>query len=44
MREHAASNPQGRHGRHTYDLADFGLTEDDVREVFAEYSEYYGIE
>ena len=44
MRDHAASNPQGRHGRHTYDLADFGLTEHQVREVFAGYAEYYGIE
>jgi Sulfotransferase family len=44
MRDHAAANPQGRHGRHTYGLADFGLTERRVRDAFAEYSAYYGIE
>ncbi len=28
---------QHRYGKHVYDLADFGLVEDDVREAFADY-------
>ncbi|HMN37409.1 MAG TPA: sulfotransferase [Hyphomicrobium sp.] len=31
-----AANPKGRHGRHTYSLADFDLTERDVREALCD--------
>ncbi|MEZ5900223.1 MAG: sulfotransferase [Hyphomicrobiaceae bacterium] len=31
-----AANPKGRHGRHTYSLADFDLTEKDVRDALRE--------
>lgn len=30
-----AANPSNRHGQHKYDLADFGLTRDDVRRALA---------
>jgi len=30
-------NPQGKHGSHKYDLAQFGLTEQHVRDAFADY-------
>jgi hypothetical protein len=30
-------NPQGRHGRHRYSLADFGLTEREVLDAFGDY-------
>jgi hypothetical protein len=43
MREHVAANPQGKFGRHGYDLEKFGLTEQQVRDTFAEYVEYYGV-
>ena len=37
--EHVAANPKGKFGSHTYDLADFGLRVDEVRERFASYVE-----
>lgn len=36
-----ARNPQGKHGKHVYDLRDFGLTEAEVRTHFADYSARY---
>ncbi len=36
-----ADNPAGKHGRHVYALADYGLTEDRVREVYADYIAAY---
>lgn len=38
-----ASNPQGKHGKHTYALEDYGLTKAGVREHFKAYCERYGI-
>ena len=35
-------NPQHRHGRHHYALADFGLTADEVARRFAAYREHFG--
>lgn len=34
-------NPADKHGKHTYSLDEFGLTVDDVREVYADYMEAY---
>jgi hypothetical protein len=39
MKTWLASHPQGRHGRHQYSLADFGLTEREVLDAFGEYME-----
>jgi hypothetical protein len=40
---HAAANPQGKHGRHEYALADYGLSEADVLDRFAPYIERFAI-
>lgn len=36
-----ADNPAGKHGKHVYQLSDYGLTEEAVREVYADYIEAY---
>jgi hypothetical protein len=38
-----ADNQQGKHGRHTYDLAEYGLSKEGVRERFKDYIERYDI-
>ena len=40
----ASSHEPGAHGTHAYDLADFGLDADQVRERFAPYIESYEAE
>jgi hypothetical protein len=35
IRAWLAANPQNKGGRHTYDLGDYGLDPDDIRERFA---------
>ena len=42
MRAHLVASPKGRHGEHRYGLADFGLSEGEVRERFARYDERFG--
>ena len=37
------ANPKGKHGSHSYDLAEFGLSKEGVRERFAGYIERYDI-
>jgi len=44
MEAHARANPQGKHGRHEYALADYGLDEDRVLERFASYVERFRIQ
>ncbi len=41
MRVWLAANPSDKHGRHSYQLSDYGLTEARVREVYADYIETY---
>ena len=41
VRRWLAENPAGKHGKHSYTLADFGLTEDDIRDVYGDYIETY---
>ncbi|MEA3300981.1 MAG: sulfotransferase [Pseudomonadota bacterium] len=41
VRRWLAENPAGKHGKHSYSLADFGITEDDIREVYGDYIETY---
>ncbi|MCU1601094.1 MAG: hypothetical protein JWO22_1803 [Frankiales bacterium] len=43
MQAHLASTPQGRFGRHTYDLADFGVSAASLRERFAGYLSRYDV-
>jgi hypothetical protein len=41
IRRWLAENPADKHGRHTYKLEDYGLTQRDVREVYGPYMEAY---
>src|SRR5262245_49359529 len=41
--EYLANKPKGKHGAHTYSLADVGLDEESVRATFERYVSYYGI-
>jgi hypothetical protein len=43
MRAHIAANPQSKHGRHAYSLAEYGLDEATVRARFAEYTSRFGL-
>jgi hypothetical protein len=43
MEAYMAANPPGKHGKHSYDLADYGLTKEGVRAEFADYIERYKI-
>jgi len=40
---HLAANEKGRHGKHEYQLDDWGLTNEDVLSRFAPYIERFGI-
>lgn len=41
IRRWLAENPADKHGRHTYKLEDYGLTQQDVRDVYGPYMEAY---
>lgn len=43
MQAYLAANPKGRHGRHDYSLAEFGLTREAVHAHFADYIERYAV-
>jgi hypothetical protein len=43
MLERVAAAPERRHGKHQYDIADFGLTEDEIRECFGTYVERFDL-
>ena len=44
MRRFLADNPQGKHGKHTYTLEEFGLDRATERKRFRFYQDYYGVE
>jgi Sulfotransferase family len=44
MRRHLASNPQHKHGRHTYDLHTFGLDGTSVDTHFRSYREFFAVD
>jgi hypothetical protein len=44
VRDYLAQNPRDKHGHHDYDLADFGLTHDQVSERFAAYRDRFGLD
>jgi hypothetical protein len=44
MERFLAENPQGRRGRHTYSLADFGLRLEAIDEQFRFYTERYDMD
>ncbi|HEX7874438.1 MAG TPA: sulfotransferase [Sphingobium sp.] len=43
MQAFMANNQQGKHGKHSYTLEEFGLTKEGVRKHFRDYSERYGL-
>jgi hypothetical protein len=43
MTAHVAENPKGKYGRHTYDLAEFGVDEAAIRDRFAGYVARYDV-
>ena len=43
MLAYLAANPKGKHGSHSYDLAEYGLSKQAVRERFKDYIESYNI-
>ncbi len=42
--DYLAAKPQGKHGKHSYSLADYGLDETQVRQAYSAYCDYYGVE
>lgn len=43
MDSYIADNPKGKHGSHTYELEEYGLTKDEVHSRFSEYIERFAI-
>jgi hypothetical protein len=43
MQARIADDPEGKHGVHRYDAADFGLSEDSVRERFGDYVQRFDL-
>lgn len=43
MRPYLDGRPRGKHGAHTYALADFGLDAEELRKGFADYAAYFGV-
>jgi hypothetical protein len=43
MQAYLANNQKGKHGKHSYDLAEYGLSKEAVRERFKSYIEDYDI-
>ena len=43
LQAHVDASPQGKHGRHTYDPADYGLDADELDERFAAYRDTFGL-
>lgn len=44
MEAHVAGNPKGKHGAHEYDLGQYGLTLDMIRDRLGAYAERYELE
>ena len=38
-----AEDPTAQFGEHDYDIADYGLTEDQIQATFADYRERFGV-
>jgi hypothetical protein len=43
MEARIAAAPERRHGVHSYDVTDFGFTEEQIRERFGDYVERFGL-
>ncbi len=44
MEAHVASNPMGKHGKHEYDLEQYGLSLDKIRDRLGAYADRYELE
>ncbi|CAH1783977.1 unnamed protein product [Owenia fusiformis] len=44
VEKYVAKNPINKHGKHSYKLATYGLTEDGVKNVFKRYIDYFNIQ
>ena len=42
IKSHVKENRQHKFGKHAYNLADYGITENDLRETMPDYIEYFG--
>ena len=42
MKSHVQENRQHKLGKHTYSLADFGISENDLKETMPEYIAHFG--
>lgn len=43
MRQRIADDPERSHGQHRYDVSEFGLTEDEIRERFGDYVQRFDL-
>jgi hypothetical protein len=41
MKRHLEDNPKNKHGRHQYNMADYGITEQDLIESFGPFIDYF---
>ncbi|MBV1688928.1 sulfotransferase [Novosphingobium sp. G106] len=44
VNEYVSQNRKGKHGKHRYQLSDYGLSQAEVHEAFAEYIDHFGVE
>jgi LPS sulfotransferase NodH len=44
LKEHLEANPRGRFGSHEYRSEDFGLTDRELRDRFADYIDHFGLD
>ena len=42
--EHQRSNPQGKHGKHSYSIEGVAVSDVEIADRFADYMKYFGIE
>lgn len=43
MQNWLQANPKGKHGKHSYRLEDYGITRNEVVELFGDYAQRYGL-
>lgn len=43
MQQWLDDNPQGKHGKHSYDIAEYGISQTEIDELFGDYIDRYGL-
>jgi hypothetical protein len=43
MRARISKAPESAHGNHTYDVADYGMSADEIREAFGDYVQRFDL-